>query len=525
MPSRTKRNSDGDSSELSIDPRPLAQRNPNLDWRARWFSLSRTGDQVLLQTAQSAAWIYKRRVIDEKGRGSGVLAGYDPAGAGSPWYPIGPRNVNGRVKALAVDPTDPNILYAGAASGGVWKSSDGGQTWDALWDAQESLAVGAMGIASSTPSTVYAGSGEWTPGYGASYPGAGVYVSTDAGATWSVRSGCRCRRIGALVVDPSDSSRLWICGDAGLERSEDGGLNWTLLRGDTVTDIVFEPGSTSTIYIAVLSTGYFKSTDYGTSFNPLPGAPTGAGVAFPKMAIGVSGAHGTGFLVIRSAGVIQTSTDGGASFTAIAGTHGTGYNGWCDVVACAPDDENIIFSGGVGLDRTADGGVTWSGLPVHSDQHAAVFAPSNSNIVYFANDGGVYRSSDKGATLVKVSNGLVITQFYNIGFWRTLSNVIGGGAQDNATNYTTSGLTWLPVWKNDGGWFVIDPTDPRVMYAEGQNAYLAKSTDGGATWTMGGGAPISIFESGPVMMYLAEKTGRFYPQDPRSKYDVAQWVG
>jgi photosystem II stability/assembly factor-like uncharacterized protein len=479
MRSRTR----GKSSERSIDRRPLAQRNPNLDWRTRWFSSSRTSDQALLQKAQNAAWLHKRGLIEEKGRSSGALAGYDPAGAGSPWYSIGPRNVNGRVKALAVDPTNPDIVYAGAASGGVWKSNDGGQTWDALWDTQESLAIGAIGTAPGTPSTIYVGSGEWTPGFGASYPGAGVYVSTDAGTTWSVRPGCSCRRIGALVVDPADSSRLWICGDAGLERSEDGGLNWTLLRADTVTDIVFEPGSTSTIYIAVLGTGYFKSTDYGTSFNPLPGAPTGAGVAFPKMAIGVSGAHGTGFLVIRSAGVIQTSTDGGASFTVIAGTHGTGYNGWCDVVACAPDDENIIFSGGVGLDRTADGGASWSGLPVHADQHAVVFAPSNPNIVYFANDGGVYRSGDKGATLAKVSNGLVITQFYNIGFWRTLSNVVGGGAQDNATNYTTSGLTWLPVWKNDGGWFVIDPTDPRVMYAEGQNAYLAKSTDGGASWT------------------------------------------
>jgi hypothetical protein len=94
-------------------------------------------------------------------------------------------------------------------------------------------------------------------------------------------------------------------------------------------------------------------------------------------------------------------------------------------------------------------------------------------VVYFANDGGVWRSDDKGMTVRKVSNGLVITQFYNIGFWQPLSNIVGGGAQDNATNYTTSGLTWKPVWTNDGGWFVIDPTDPRN--AEGQNAYLAKN--------------------------------------------------
>ena len=88
-----------------------------------------------------------------------------------------------------------------------------------------------------------------------------------------------------------------------------------------------------------------------------------------------------------------------------------GYFGWCDVVACAPDDETILFYGGVALERSTDGGSTWSSLPVHADQHAAVFAPSNSNVVYFANDGGVWRSDNKGATVRKVSNGLVSPSF------------------------------------------------------------------------------------------------------------------
>jgi photosystem II stability/assembly factor-like uncharacterized protein len=474
-------------SRRKLNPADLpplyGSRSRTFEWRQAWFAATRGSDLELLTRLRDQAFNHKLQSIEKRGRESGAIAGYDPAGAGSPWYPIGPRNVNGRVKSLAVHPTDPNTVYAGAASGGVWKSVDGGQTWDSLWDMQESIALGGLAIAPGTPNMVYAGSGEWTPGWGPSYGGAGLYVSTDSGGTWSRRTAVVSRRIGKIVVDPGNDQRLWVCGDAGLERSTDGGTTWTILRAPTVSDITLDPTNANVVYIGVRYGGFYKSTDGGTTFALLPGSPTGAGVEWPLIAVGVSGTHANNFLVIKTGGTMQTSIDAGATFTAVPGAHGGFYAGWCDALACAPDNEQILFWGGVGLDRTANGGTTWAGLPVHADQHAVVFAPSNLNVVYVANDGGVWRSDDKGATIRKVSNGLVITQFYNLGFWSTLSNVIGGGAQDNATNYTTSGLTWRPVWTNDGGWFVIDPTDPRIMYAEGQNAYLAKSSDGGASWS------------------------------------------
>ena len=358
-----------------------------------------------------------------------------------------------------------------------------GRIWDPLWNMQQSLAIGALGIATSAPNTIYAGTGEWTPGWGPSYGGAGVFVSTDAGATWTQRPAVQSRNIGKLVVDPTNPQRLWTCGDAGLELSTDGGLTWTTLKTGTISDIVLDPTNANTILIAIEFDGIYRSTNSGTTFTQLTAAPSGSGLVWPQLAIGVSGAHGHNFIVVKSGDTIQTSTDGGTTFTTVAGSHDGFYAGWCDVVGCAPDNESILFWGGVGLDRTADGGTTWASLPVHADQHVVKFAPSNTSIVYVANDGGVWRSNDKGATISKVSNGLVITQFYNINFWSTLSNVIGGGAQDNQTNWTTSGLTWQPTYANDGGWFVIDPDDPRTMYAEYQNASIAKSTDGGQTWT------------------------------------------
>lgn len=142
------------------------------------------------------------RRFDRSSRGSGQLADYDPAGAGSPWYSVGPRNVNGRVKSVAVDPTDPNTVYAGSAAGGVWKPFDGGKSWTALWVMQESLAIGAIGISKNAPHTIYAGTGEYTPGYLFSYAGVGIYVSTDAGTTWSLRNAIKSRRINKLVGIP-----------------------------------------------------------------------------------------------------------------------------------------------------------------------------------------------------------------------------------------------------------------------------------------------------------------------------------
>lgn len=390
--------------EDSCENVPLySQRNKNLDWRSNWFKLSRSTDNAKLLKYRDIAYDRKRDLIRRRGRRSGNKAGYDPAGAGSPWYSLGPRNIGGRCKSIAIDPTNPDVIYVGTAAGGVWKTLDGGQTWEALWDTQETVAIGAIAVSVSSADTIYAGTGEWTPGWSGNYGGAGFYVSTDAGATWSKRPAVESRYIGQLVVDPTNDQRIWICGDQGLERSTDGGLTWTNLRRATVTDVVLDPLNPNTVFIAVRYDGFYKSTDSGDTFTLLPGSPTGATVEFPQMAIGRSGTHANNFIVIMMASVIQSSIDGGNNFNVVPGTHGGNYPGWCDLVGAAPDDEDVLFWGGISLDRTANGGTNWTSLPVHADQHGVAFAPSNSNIVYFVNDGGVYRSNDKGATVQKVS--------------------------------------------------------------------------------------------------------------------------
>ena len=117
---------------------PYSQRSSVLEWRAKLFRLTRGENLGALTLARDRAFATKLRNIERGGRRTGHKAGYDPAGAGSPWYSIGPRNINGRVKSIAVHPTDPKICYAGTAAGGVWQTKEGGQTWNPLWDMQAS---------------------------------------------------------------------------------------------------------------------------------------------------------------------------------------------------------------------------------------------------------------------------------------------------------------------------------------------------------------------------------------------------
>jgi hypothetical protein len=127
-----------------------ASRNRTLEFRSQWFHLHRPSDDHELIRIREKALKVKGQMIARQRETSRHKAAYDPAGAGSPWFSLGPRNINGRVRCVAVDPTDANTVYAGAASGGLWKSGDGGLTWMPLWNTQESLAIGAVAIAATS---------------------------------------------------------------------------------------------------------------------------------------------------------------------------------------------------------------------------------------------------------------------------------------------------------------------------------------------------------------------------------------
>jgi photosystem II stability/assembly factor-like uncharacterized protein len=486
MQMKTKKTSDTGDIQPRLEETDYANRKRNQEWRQRWFYQIRPkNDKELLEVWQFGLR-HKRQMIEEQRGVMDHMAGYAPAGAGSPWFTIGPRNVNGRVKALAVHPTNPDIVYAGAASGGVWKSTDGGQSWHPLWDQQDTMACVAIAIAPSAPNTIYVGTGEWTPGWGPGFPGTGIFVSTDGGASWTQRTTVVSRRVAQIVVSPTDANRVYLAGANGFEQSTDAGVTWTTIRAGEISDAVINPNSATTLYINVRYDGIYKTTDGGTTWTKLMGgAPSGSTNAdWIRLAIGRSGAAGSNLVLAKRNGSIYRTTDGGTSWTTLTGSHGDStYHEWCNLLAVAPDDDGVILAGGVSSERTNNGGASWTGLAgLHSDHHRAVFAPSNPSIVYSCNDGAVYRSDDKGATWKNTSHGMVVTQFYDVGAWSTLGTVAGGGTQDNGTLMTTGGLTWRQIFGWDGGYFVVHPTDPRTMYAEHQNTDIHKSNDGGNTW-------------------------------------------
>lgn len=417
-------------------------------------------------------------------------------------------NASGRVSALAVDPSSPAHVLAGAANGGVWESFDRGLSWAPRTDYQRTLTVGALAFTPSAPATVYCGTGE---GDWWAWLGQGVLRSTDGGRTWTPR--CTNPFVGdgfhSLVVDPSNANRLFAGTVNGLWTSVDAGLTWTRRRAQRTWSI----SRSATEILAACRDGLFRSTDNGTTWTrvALPRgpatfdrlavaiAPSNTGVAY---AWGASG--GTGRLWRRAAG----------TWTAIGIPPGSSVGqAWYDwYVAVAPDQANQVYCGAIDVHRGTLSAGTWTwvnlsskssgGNSIHPDQHSIAFEPGRPATVYAGNDGGVYRSDDRGINWVHCNNGLQVTEFEYIAHNVGVSRWLIGGTQDNGTNRWTGPPAWEHVNDADGGDCGVNRADPRVVFSTWQWWTLWRSTTGGGfgSWT-------NITPARPA----GEDAGLFYP--------------
>lgn len=487
------------------------------------------------------------------------------------WVEMGPAPIKdsgdtGRVAAIAVSTTDENLYYVGGADGGVWKSTDAGASWTPLTDHLPTTAIGAVAIDPKNDDIVYAGTGEANFANHSRY-GLGLYKTNDGGKNWQVSAekyfAGRC--FSKIVIDPEKTNILYAAithagglpsfdfniaaarghKDAllplGVWKSTDGGSTWSQLTnhipGDlSATDIVMDPADSSTLYAAVghvfgdPRNGIYKTVNKGTSWTKCGGGLPVSGVGRIALAVskteprriyaGIidacddSGAGGTTLGVFRS-------DDGGINWTVKRALSIHSSYGWyLNVIAVSPTDADVVFYGGVWLCRTTDGGETWEDVQgdQHADHHALVF--DKAGRLLSGNDGGVYRSADLGGSWTAINNGLGIIQFYaGISLDAKNPDIIYGGTQDNGTLKRTGTGTgdWIRVFYGDGGCTGIKPDDSHVVFCEYQGTgNLFKSTDMGNNFSSANAG----IDPGDANCFLPPFM--FHPENPDEMYYFTQ---
>ena len=430
--------------------------------------------------------------------------------------------LTGRVTAIIVDPTDPKIIYLGAAQGGIWKTIDGGRNWAPKSDNEISLAIGAIAMDPTNHLILYAGTGEGNYA-GDSYYGNGVLKSKDGGNTWSLcgNDTFSLARFSRLTVNPitpdivfaaitsSDNPRV----ASGVYRSDDGGVNWTRMkrglpsiRNQGATDIVLDPTNPSTAFAAFYGSGIYK-TSQANSVDPLWKKLNVTGLnpnEFSRISLGISQsspqiiyalvADNSDDAIINK---FYRTIDGGNSWERIPLPGRANSSPWEDDsiggqgfynlnVAVAPTTPDIVYLSGVSLWKAVRNTATnkWTitdiGKPIHPDNHAFAFDPSNDLVIYAGNDGGIYKSKDGGNSWSDVINeGLCITQFEFMTQHPNSDALVLAGTQDNGTIQFRNNPAFYFSDYGDGGFTAIDPNDPNIFFHQYTNSSLYRSARAG----------------------------------------------
>lgn len=510
---------------LASPPEPLQPANAGpkgvpseWQWRQRAYphaAINHDGYRLMLE--QAAAREEDARLARQRGDKSAAL--------NEPWVQAGPTNIGGRVTDLAIHPADANLCYAGLASGGILKTTDGGQTWQPIMQDLDVITVGDLALDPQDPDVLYVGTGEANAA-SLSFFGTGLYRSPDGGQTWQHLGLEESVYIARVLVHPTNSQRLYVAATGrlfgtdqhrGVYRSDDGGQSWdrafALTDSTACTDLVMHPTDPDIMFAAMWertrgltyrrsggpSSGLWRTDDGGDTWSEVTaGLPTGNDVG----RIGVTICEGQPDVMYalyadasaRFEGVYR-SNDGGLTWSGtndgnLSNLYST-FGWYFGQIRVDPTDPNNVFALGVPMYRSTNGGLSWfeEGANMHVDHHALEFAPSQPTRVYNGNDGGLYRSDDRGATWVKLFD-QPANQFYAIEIDPADPTRLYGGTQDNGTLRTPDGSTdgWERIFGGDGFTVIVDHTDSDVIFVEYQNGNLYRSSNGGASfsWAMNG---------------------------------------
>ncbi|MFL5607395.1 MAG: WD40/YVTN/BNR-like repeat-containing protein [Gemmatimonadaceae bacterium] len=425
------------------------------------------------------------------------------------WREIGPYR-GGRSVAVAGSAARPNEYYMGTTGGGVFKSLDGGQSWAPVTDKYFGGTIGAIAVAPSNPDVVYVGGGEY-PMRGNVSHGEGVWKSTDAGRTWSSLGLQLTRQISRVRVHPTNPDIVYVAAqgnvwaptpDRGIFRSRDGGRSWQkiLFRNDSTgaADLVMDPSNPNVLYAAFWQAGrtpwmlvsggagsaIFKTTNGGDTWQDItrnPGLPAGI---LGNMGLSVSGANPNRVFAIIEAdsGGVYRSNDAGATWTRTNSDRSLRQRAWYYTkIHADTKDTNVVYVNNVNFQKSTDGGKTFRpvrGIP-HGDSHDFWIAPNDNRRMIEGDDGGASASTDGGRTWT--DQDYATAQFYHVITTNHFPYQICGAQQDNSTLCGPSrkpGGIDIADWKEAGGgesgYIASRSDDPDVVYAGSYGALLTR---------------------------------------------------
>lgn len=470
--------------------------------------------------------------------------------SGMRWRMIGPHRA-GRVSAVAGIPGDPATYYMGTPGGGLWKSTDSGEVWNPIFDQEHVASIGAITVAPSNSSIIYAGTGEQTAGNG-------LYKSTDAGSTWTNIGLQSTRYISTIIVNPRDPNVIIVgvighpilgvaspSSDRGVFKTTDGGKTWTktLFRDEVagVADITFDPGNPRVMYAAMWrprdfrtereapntrDAWLYKSTDEGSSWKELPatGMPSGG---WDRTAVAVApGTRGQRIFAITAPGLFR-SDDGGANWRKITKDPRIVSNLYISHIYVDPRNADVVYAMQTTLYRSTDGGQTFTafkGAPGGDDYHVMWIDPQNSDRMILGVDQGAVITHNGGQTWSSWFN-QATGQFYHVITDNQFPYIVYGAQQDSGTAAVSSRSDYGSITYRD--WFSIagfeysyiapDPLNPNIIYSGGWFGTVLRfdKTTGQFTHIFVRTEKYRTATMAPVV---------FSPHDPHTLYFATQYV-
>jgi photosystem II stability/assembly factor-like uncharacterized protein len=553
------------------------KRNNDLKTKKHWKSFKRYEMDMQLHTNGHGEPDGFNEYIQEA---LAVAEQKEQSTSSAPWYPVGPNalpsnltgymeNGIGRINCVAFHPTNTSTFFVGVAQGGVWKTTNGGASYTPLTDNLPITRISDICIDPNNTNTMYIsvcdfeyiGVGLYLDGKKRhTHYGLGIYKTTDGGSTWAPTgltfqlTNGDASLMRKILVNPSNSNELVACGVSGMYKSIDGGTSWTKKLDSLFWDMVQDPITPNVIYAAtgwvknsnMGSAGIYKSIDFGNTWTQLNTGITAQGVVQRiKLAIAPSNHNYVYALCCDNTdgfyGIYQ-STNAGTSWTykqpllnILEYDQGSnlGGQGPYDLALCVnATDENTIYTGGINLWGSTDGGTTFNpishwtlqyGNTIHGDIHYMDRQPGSSDI-FVCSDGGIYKTSNLQigswsnppwpTVWTKLGSGMQITSFYRLSSSKNGVGRLMAGAQDNASMYY-DGSSWSSVFGGDGMDNYLDPLNNQAVIGASQYGTFYYSNNGGQSGTVVGSnpnnenaewtAPLAADYNHPGVMYIGNE--------------------